>query len=623
MRDFLIELHTEYDNIAQNQIGLLESGMSADEVLEKCKSIVKNLREYRRRTDEILKNQLYPMLNEPEKITEQDEQDLFTTAQKLSAFEERVDPGLALRIYQGLLEWARKTKDENKIIKYLYWCGITQHFFSRGRAHDRAQWEKISEYFNEGSSYEEKYDTFEDPETRKYIHRCMGNRSMVCYYIDEPELAMELEESCFSFWNGLIFAGKDLDFPWLSYFLACLNHRHTYVVRTAHSEPDLLTIPEQQEILDLSMTINKLYHTNKSLFSTFGGSRYDFHLWEAQFLSGLISFDILCDNVSKRKAEFSPDDYSSDALYARFMLNSFLMFYAAKMHKLKDKREEVITKGTKEAIHYFSSIPKTVSSSIVSENLQLFTRNLSDIFNPSEQLDFVLKMTTFRHIPTCAHSIIVGKIASFLTRRLIDTVPNYFIGCMGIKNADEARLRVDELCNFAEYSGLCHDVGKISYFSNPFLLTRILTAEEFEIIMRHPEDGALMLMREDGDSINSGYIDIIRGHHRYFDNSEGYPEDFDTSTSQYKVFIDIIAVANTLDAATDDISKTYNRAKPLEDICIEIFEKAGTRYSPVIAHVLEDDTVRSSLSRILDEDRKDAYYKAYLNAWEVEGRNYD
>ena len=58
--------------------------------------------------------------------------------------------------------------------------------------------------------------------------------------------------------------------------------------------------------------------------------------------------------------------------------------------------------------------------------------HLSSVFDPAEQLDFVLKMTTFRHIPTYAHSIMVSKIALCLTEYLLSENPHCFVGCIGI-----------------------------------------------------------------------------------------------------------------------------------------------------------------------------------------------
>ena len=560
-------------------------------------------------SERILHSHLFPMLESISRISDEDEEALYLTAQKISAYETRTDPALALKIYQGLLEWARVKQDDAKILKYLYWCGITLNFFSQDER------EKILEYFKEGASYAGDYHSFNDPETRKYIHRCLGNTSMVYYFMDEPQKAMDMDEFAFSFWNGLMFSGIDPDFPWLSYFLACLNHRYSALSKNVHTDPDSETKDVLRKLLETAIMINKLYQKNQEYFKLFGGTRYDYLLWEAQFLNGLISFDMLCENIEKRKAEFAPGDYSADAMYVRHDLNIYMLFYAKTMQRLRGIKEELVAAVTKDTIEYFSKIPASVDPREVSSQLLDSALHLSSAFKPDEQLDFVKELTVFRHIPTYAHSIMVSKIAVRLTEYLITESPQCFVGCLGIPGQQEVAGQAEELFRYAEKSGLCHDVGKISFILNPYINARRLTDEEVEFIRRHTLYGKSMLMRDDGIPHSDAYADVISGHHKYYDNNGGYPEEFDIESSANRVMIDIISVADSIDAATDDTVKTYAKAKSLDEVCAEIISEAGSRYSPVVAAALEDAKLRASLSEILEHEREGAYYTAYLHAW--------
>jgi len=610
MRDFLLELQSEYDQIAKKQIDQLQPGLSAVEVVEAYRRIGHELSAHHRRTEVIIKDQLYPMLEDLASISDEDEILLYETAQRISSYERRADPALALKIYQGLLEGARQKQDDARILKYLYWCGITLHFL-RNNEPDRTL-----AYFEEGASYVSKYHSFKDPEIRKYVHRCLGNTSMVYYLsMGESEKAMQVDESAFSFWNGLIFSGKDLDFPWLNYFLTCLTHRHSFLSTKIHEDPDSESKEVLKQILETAITINKLYHKNRDSFYVFGGTRYDYYLWEAQFLNGLISFDMLTENIEKRKAEYSDDDFSPDAIYVKHDLNIYLMFYATTMQRLRNKRDEVVAAVSSDTIDYFSKVPKTANPREVAAQLVNSAQHLSTVLESTEQLDFILKMTTYRHIPTYAHSIMVGKIAYCLTKFLIKMNPQCFIGNIDISTVEQVFEQSEELCRFAETSGLCHDVGKISYIINPYMHARILTDEEFELIKRHPDDGKTMLVRNDGALHNDGYADIVYGHHKYFDNTGGYPTDFDRKNSKHTIMIDIIAVADSIDAATDDIAKTHAKAKSLDTVCAEVISGAGSRYSPIVADVLQNSDVIDALRYILENERSNAYFTAYNHAW--------
>ena len=127
------------------------------------------------------------------------------------------------------------------------------------------------------------------------------------------------------------------------------------------------------------------------------------------------------------------------------------------------------------------------------------------------------------------------------------------------------------------------------------------------------------MVRDDGVLHCDAYVDVILGHHKFYNNSGGYPEDFDIESSSNRIMIDIISVADSLDAATDDILKTHNKVKSLNMVCEEIIAEAGVRYSPVVASALENQEVKKSLARILTHEREEAYYTAYHYAWSQSG----
>jgi response regulator RpfG family c-di-GMP phosphodiesterase len=71
------------------------------------------------------------------------------------------------------------------------------------------------------------------------------------------------------------------------------------------------------------------------------------------------------------------------------------------------------------------------------------------------------------------------------------------------------------------------------------------------------------------------YADVALGHHRFYDDSRGYPEDFKTSESKDKPIIDLVMCADCMDAATDSVGRSYNRGKTLEEYTKEVKEGSG------------------------------------------------
>jgi response regulator RpfG family c-di-GMP phosphodiesterase len=338
-------------------------------------------------------------------------------------------------------------------------------------------------------------------------------------------------------------------------------------------------------------------------------------LWSAQFLSGLISFEQFVENVENKQKEFDPEDYSSDALYINVQAFSNLTFLASKMNRLKGIKEAFVDYASAKSLKYISNIPMNANSREINSQFQTATGNLLIAFKPAEQLNSILKLTTFRHIPTYAHSIMVGKIAVCLTKHLIQKDPACFIGCLGFERVEDVKNGESQLIELAEKSGLCHDIGKISYAGNPFMNAKNLSEDELRIVKAHPRYGYTLLTRDIDSAQLEGYMDVILGHHKHYDNQGGYPEDFDINSSKHRMFIDIIYAADTIDEHTDNISKGHIDGDSLERVRAAVISGAGREYSPIVAKLLEDAQVMKDIERILETERKEAYFTAYTHAW--------
>ena len=83
LRDTLGKLRAYNEQIAISQIDRLESGLTADEVIEACKKIVRKQKALRQSSGQLLKKYLYPALENISEISDADEAELYTTAQSL------------------------------------------------------------------------------------------------------------------------------------------------------------------------------------------------------------------------------------------------------------------------------------------------------------------------------------------------------------------------------------------------------------------------------------------------------------------------------------------------------------------------------------------------------------
>ena len=92
-------------------------------------------------------------------------------------------------------------------------------------------------------------------------------------------------------------------------------------------------------------------------------------------------------------------------------------------------------------------------------------------------------------------------------------------------------------------AALVHDVGKLLIAPELLDKTTRLTDAEFEVIKRHPVDGADMVVGLGNDDLTA----IVRHHHERLDG-KGYPDGL--AGEQIPLGARIIAVADTFDAIT-------------------------------------------------------------------------
>ena len=75
--------------------------------------------------------------------------------------------------------------------------------------------------------------------------------------------------------------------------------------------------------------------------------------------------------------------------------------------------------------------------------------------------------------------------------------------------------------------------------------------------------------------------------------------------------MDALSVADSLDAATDNIGRCYNLAKPFRVLLEELRAQSGTRYAPNVVALFEDERFCQQLAENTDAERKRVYLQVY------------
>lgn len=99
-------------------------------------------------------------------------------------------------------------------------------------------------------------------------------------------------------------------------------------------------------------------------------------------------------------------------------------------------------------------------------------------------------------------------------------------------------------------------------------------------------------------------------HHLWYNGRGGYPRERHTDNQP---FVNIISIADSIDAATDNIGRPYGLGKTLEQLMEEFDGMKDTRYSGYICDLLHVDEIKREIEHTIDEKRKEIYCSIYLS----------
>jgi putative nucleotidyltransferase with HDIG domain len=131
-----------------------------------------------------------------------------------------------------------------------------------------------------------------------------------------------------------------------------------------------------------------------------------------------------------------------------------------------------------------------------------------------------------------------------------------------------------ERLDAVRFGGLFHDIGKIAVPDSILTKPGKLDDEEFEVIRRHPADGAVILshfsrLRE--------AVPLIRHHHERWDG-DGYPDRLAGDGIPLEACV--VGLADAWDAMTTD--RPYRPAMSIEEAAAEVRRCSGTQFSPAV-----------------------------------------
>ena len=552
-----------------------------------------------------LLNELVYVLD-PKTLTDEEIANLEAFAGRLFNFGNSEDCGVAYKIHSLLLEAARFREDDRMIVKELYYNGITLYYLNvRDEDHGINLLEpRIHAHFVEAAHYISRFEEM-DTETRQYIIRSLGNIRLTVSrqtkadckrYLELFDLAMGIIESPY-------YQELDPDIPWQRFIYAMHMDQMTLMSYLRHHDDPAVA----ERMLRSAAYVYEHQKDNKGEESRLQNWRVNYFYHAARYHAGKGTARDVVEDLLDMIDQTGAGDYSPDGIHRNLTGAAYIFYYETLM--TEQERTELADRIAKErevSHRYLDEMPSNEYPRVASFAIQELIIAQSD----AKQFDAhtVLGSILLGHKPTDVHSTMVAHLTKTLIRRLIDTDPVAVVGLKGCKNVAEVAARKAELLDTAYECGLYHDVGKSAVVQNIDNNARRLIDEEFQGIQTHPAIGCGLLKE-------AGYDEYMAPaalyHHRFYNGQGGYPKDVPPCPPKVKVIVDALSVADSLDAATDNIGRCYHVAKPFRTLVEELKAQSGTRYAPAVVALFDDEDFCAELAQKLDEERKKVYLQAY------------
>lgn len=539
-------------------------------------------------------------------LSDDDIAELEEAAGRLFNYANSEDCGVAYKIHELLLKVARFRDDPPMIIRELYYNGITLHYINvRDEDHDvNLLWPRIHAFFLEGANYIARYEEL-DKETRQYVIRCVGNIRMAVSRRTKENCRQyqELFETALRIIESPYYQEMDPDIPWQRYIYAMHMDQMTELAYLRENDDPMVA----ERVLRSATYVYEHQNANRGEESRLQNWRVSYFYHAALYHAGkgtarAVVEDLLeiIDQTGER--DYSPDGINRNLTGAAYLFNYEAFLSAEDRAELADR----IAQERAAAHRYLDEMPVNEYPRVAS----VAVRELILVQSDREKSDNrkILESILSGHRPTYVHSTMVAHLTRVLLRRMVETNPAALIGLMGCKTVAEVQARKPELLQTAYDCGLYHDVGKSAVIMYIDTNSRSLLEEEFCCIQSHPVIG-YGLLRE------AGYEEYLAPaalyHHCFYNGRGGYPREVPPCPQNIKGIVDVLTVADALDAATDNIGRCYNRAKPLRTLVGELQAQSGTRYAPDVVALFRDETFCEALAKKLDAERKKVYLQAY------------
>lgn len=567
--------------------------------------------EIKKENDAILHSEALGLFEDKENLNEIQINKLKEFVQAIEKISITADNGLCYQIHKKILEYDELHHDFDGIIKENYYIGLHLYYLNKipNFYHQRLFNDEILKVNQYNASFLNDLDKINDPETQSYILRSYGNIKLgydnnfgsnhdEYFHYDlevmERDFHQRLEE-------GKFFSDKNNwkkvpQFNWElnSYMIhlgkmILLGH-----LRNPHFENNQAMIDAAYE------SANFIYQKEKEKADrnhTEILGRVQYFYQTARYHKHEISISELLNFLAeylKKHQENTEDLYDSIVIPLAFLEYSSKEVSKDMEYERKEVQKKMVQMMLKMNPDKFS---RTLGF-YISEIMVLCTDKKQNM------QEYLLSYLLSFHKPTYVHSLMVAILSKKMMERMVDVNAEYLVKHSKYTCVEDVKKDKEKLADQAYQCGIYHDIGKAMVIDYVSLYERSLFEEEYRIIQIHPYVGYNLLKQFE---TTKDYAFAALGHHRYYDESKGYPSYYKRSNDLNQTILDILTVCDCIDAACDTIGRSYSKGIRFEKMIEEIRELKGMNYCPAVVELFDDASFFKEIQEMLPIIREDIY----------------
>lgn len=327
---------------------------------------------------------------------------------------------------------------------------------------------------------------------------------------------------------------------------------------------------------------------------------------QALYHTGAITIEELLTRLEEY-AKPRKEHNTMEQCSALFTANAYYMDYLYKSCQFEeqyvlDKSKQIVEHVLNAAqgmVHQFGNYQ-------INHCVLMLVNSASNIIDFDAFKTTVLDATVYANKALFVHTMTIKEICITLLSYILEHNPQYIDGVAGYDYRYCQNHR-QQIMALMENCALFHDIGKyfcLDYVSNS---SRKLTDDEFDIIKAHPANFSKIYHGKMNPEVECIH-DCALLHHVWYNECGGYPKEKHTKN---KPLVNILSIADSIDAATDNIGRPYGLGKTLEQLMEEFDSMKDTRYCGYICELLHIPEVKQQVEYILQETRRKIYYHIY------------